>query len=362
MHDVMISYSRKDKEYATMVLAILEQNNIKCWIDYRDAVPGDDFAGSIVRAIKMAKFMVVLLSSNSIASSQVVNEINAAVNNGVAIIPFKMDESSLSDNMEYYLSKTHWLDAITPPLEKHIKHLAEVIKKNVVSDNQAEKTVTAQAIAKGTADKKVCRMMKLDELFELGYTPTTVALQLVENDYINCNGITEENEGTAEQWESFLQDNSETFQYLVNGENKIVGDWSIVALTDEAYEKAMKGELLESELGVENTEMICFPDTYNGYILTFSILPQYRTAANYNLMIESFIAQIEEYSENEIFFSRWCMNVFGREVEAMIKRLGFEYVCDNKVCGKIYSCSFSPLPEHPLLKKHTKLVENYAKK
>jgi hypothetical protein len=132
-------------------------------------------------------------------------------------------------------------------------------------------------------------MVKFGDLIDLGYTAAKIAIQLVENDYINCNGIDENNEGSAEQWESFLQDNSETFQYLINGENKIVGDWSIVALTDEAYEKAMAGELLEAELGIENTEMICFPGTYNGYILTFSILPQYRTANNYNLLIESFI-------------------------------------------------------------------------
>ena len=130
-------------------------------------------------------------------------------------------------------------------------------------------------------------MVKLGDLLDLGYTTARIAMQLVENDYINCNGIGEENEGSAEQWEQFLQDNSDTFQYLVNGENRIVGDWSMVALTDEAYELAEKGELLEADLDSENTEFICFPDFYNGYILTFSLLPQYRSMENYNLIIET---------------------------------------------------------------------------
>lgn len=193
--------------------------------------------------------------------------------------------------------------------------------------------------------------MTFEELVENGHTASSIAIQIVENDYINCNGIEEDNEGTASQWEELLQNNSDTFHYLVNGENKIVGDWSIVALTDEAYALAEKGELLEKDLGSDNTELICFPDAYNGYILAISLLPDYRNSQNYNLLIGSFLRQIEDFAENGIFFRKWCINVFGKEVEALIKRLGFKYICDNKRFGKIYTCSFMPLPDIPLLKK-----------
>ena len=360
MHDVMISYSHKDHQQATMVLGILEKNGIKCWIDYRDALPGESYAGSIVRAIKSAKLLVVLLSSNSNTSGQVLNEINSAVNNGITIIPFKMDDAILSENMEYYLGKTHWLDALTPPIEAHVNKLVKIIQH--YTENDKEKAVATSRTERDPATKKGCRMLKFNDLLELGYTPTTIALQLVENDYINCNGIDEANEGTAEQWEGFLQDNSETFQYLLDENNKIVGDWSIVALTDDAFERAERGDLLEAEIGIENTEMICFPNTYNGYILTFSLLPKHRNMTNYNLIIDSFLRQLEEYAENGIFFSRWCINVFGKEVEALVRQLGFQYVCNNKVLGKIYTCSFSPLPNMPLFKKYPKLMEYYENK
>ena len=203
-------------------------------------------------------------------------------------------------------------------------------------------------------------MMKYQDLINLGYTSTSISLQLVENDYINCNGITTENEGTAQQWEEYLQDNSETFQYLINAENKIVGDWSIVALNDDAFRLAVNGELLESEINLDKTELICFPEFYKGYILTFSLLPQYRNMKNYNLIIDSFLSQLEEYAENGIYFKEWCINVFGKEVEAMVKQLGFKYLTDNKVLGKIYYCKFIPLPDIPVYKKHPKLVEAYS--
>lgn len=361
----MISYSHKDQQYADMIVAILEKNNIKCWIDYRDATPGVNYAGSIVRAIKNSDFVVVILSGNSMESTQVLNEINSAVNNGVMIIPFKLDAAELNDNFEYYIGKTHWLDAITPPIEAHINHLVDTIKRQGAPAKAVEMNAASgqsRSASPSGAHKHSCRMMKFGDLMDIGYTSAKIATQLVENDYINCNGIDENNEGSAEQWEEFLRDNSDTFQYLVNHDDKIVGDWSIVALTDEAYADAEKGELLEADISGDNTELICFPGEYNGYILSFSLLPEYRSMENYNLIIDSFFKQIEEYSRQEIFFKKWCINVFGKEVEALVKRLGFTYVCNNKVFGKIYACNFDPLPNISVLKKYPQLVKNYEEK
>ena len=361
MHTCFISYSHKDSNIAIAIQNILESNDIKCWIDFRDAVSGIDYAASIVHAIKNAKFFVLVLSKNSIESQHVLNEINSAVNAGLTIIPFKVDGSTLNESLEYYLGRTHWLDALTPPLDAHINHLVKRIKNYTDADKKAEESSLSPSIRPShhAANRNECRMLKYEDLLELGYTATSIAIQLVENDYINCNGIGQENEGTPAQWEGYLRDNSDTFQYLINGENKIVGDWSIVALSDESFEEAVQGNLLEEEIDLDKTEMICFPGNYNGYILTFSILPEYRNMRNYNLIIDSFLKQLEVYAENGIFFTRWCINVFGKEVEALVKQLGFSFKTDNRVFGKIYSCDFYPLPKLPLFKKYPELVKLY---
>ena len=300
MHDCFISYSHQDLPTATAIQNILEKNNIRCWIDFRDAMPGIDYAGSIVRAIKSSHFFILVLSKNSSDSSHVLNEINSAVNAGITIIPFKIDEFELNDSMEYYLGKTHWLDALTPPMEHHINLLVSMLqrytnqapKESVVPTSHEDKSISRQ--------HGQCRMVRYEELLELGYTSTSISLQLVENDYINCNGIGTENEGDAQQWEEYLQNSSETFQYLLNDDNKIVGDWSIVALNEETFETAMQGQLLEADIDINKTELICFPGLYYGYILTFSLLPQYRNMGNYNLIIDSFLNQLEAYAENGI--------------------------------------------------------------
>ena len=251
------------------------------------------------------------------------------------------------------MGKTHWLDALTPPIEQHILTLVSMLTKQE-RIAQVPKKEKNQGSAPGE-----CRMATYEELLAMGYSAKSISLQLVENDYINCNGIGTENEGAAQQWEAYLQNYSETFRYLINGENQIVGNWSLVALNRGAFQQAKAGALLEAELDISKTEMICFPGVYDGYILAFSLLPEYRKMKHYNLLIQSFLDQLEEYADNGIFFQSWCMNVFSTEIESLIKPLGFTYLTNNVVYGKIYHCDFMPLPKLPVYQKRPLLVERY---
>ncbi|MDR0312127.1 MAG: toll/interleukin-1 receptor domain-containing protein [Treponema sp.] len=363
MHDVFISYSSQDQKIADAVVNILESQKIKCWIAYRDAEAGDDYAVSIIRAIKASKVCVLILSRESNSSKHVLNEINSCVNNGVSIMPFKISDVLLNEAIEYYLGKTHWLDAITPPLEVHMNKLADRIKTFIDKEQTINVTSSATPITAKTADRKVdrfaTRMVKYEELVGLGYNADTIAIQLVENDYINCNGIGEENEGNAPQWAKFVQNSTETFQFLLNGENKIVGDWSILALNKQMFDEAKEGRLLEKDITYEKSEMIVFPDIYYGYVLAITLLPDYRTMQNYMQIINSFYAQLEIYAENGIFFKEWCMNIFSSEIENLMKKMGFVYLCDNMTFGKIYHQIFIPLPKNPLINKFPKLKQFY---
>jgi ABC-type amino acid transport substrate-binding protein len=71
--------------------------------------------------------MVVIFSKHSNGSPQVMREIERAVNKGLAIIPFRVENVVPSKDLEYFISSCHWLDAMNPPLEKHIGDLAAAI-------------------------------------------------------------------------------------------------------------------------------------------------------------------------------------------------------------------------------------------
>lgn len=134
-HDVFISYSIDDKPIADAMCSTLESKGIRCWIAPRDILPGMDWGGAIIDAIAASHVMVLLLSSNSNTSSQVRREVERAVNKEVIILPFRIENLSLSKSLEYHLSATHWMDASTPPIEKHLEVLAEKIRQLLPVDN-----------------------------------------------------------------------------------------------------------------------------------------------------------------------------------------------------------------------------------
>jgi len=144
-HDVFISYSSVDRTAADTVCSILEQNGLSCWIAPRDITPGVPFAEAILKAIKEAKVFVLVYTQNSNISPQVIKEVDRAVHHGLSIITLRLEEVPMSNQLEYYISDVHWLDAMTPPLEQHIDRLARVVKmllsKDEVKDKDIEKVI-----------------------------------------------------------------------------------------------------------------------------------------------------------------------------------------------------------------------------
>jgi formylglycine-generating enzyme required for sulfatase activity/pimeloyl-ACP methyl ester carboxylesterase len=133
-HDVFISYSIKDKSVADAVCSIMEKDRIRCWIAPRDITPGAPFAEAIIDGIKGSKVFILVYSSNSNQSQQVIKEVDRAVHHGIAIIPLRLEDIPMSKQLEYYVSNVHWLDALTPPLEKHINKLCKVVQLLMTMD------------------------------------------------------------------------------------------------------------------------------------------------------------------------------------------------------------------------------------
>jgi hypothetical protein len=72
--------------------------------------------------------MVLVFSANSNRSPQVLREVERAVSKGLPILPLRIEDAPMSQEMEYYISSQHWLDALTPPLERHLSRLCESVK------------------------------------------------------------------------------------------------------------------------------------------------------------------------------------------------------------------------------------------
>jgi hypothetical protein len=127
-HDVFVSYAKEDKATADALVATLEQHQIRCWIAPRDVLPGQDYAEMLIEAIGDAQVMVLVFSANANDSPHVMTEVERAASKGIAILPLRIEDVAPSKSMEYFISKTHWLDALTPPLEEHLQQLAETVR------------------------------------------------------------------------------------------------------------------------------------------------------------------------------------------------------------------------------------------
>ena len=136
-HDVFISYSSKNKNVADAVVADFEQNGIKCWYAPRDILPGEEWVTAITKALEKSKVLVLIYTDESNNSRQVMNEIAVAFNAGITIVPFKLSNEQMSRELEYYLTRVHWLDAVSKPLKENITALREYIDVIIKAPNAA---------------------------------------------------------------------------------------------------------------------------------------------------------------------------------------------------------------------------------
>ncbi|MGD1108157.1 MAG: toll/interleukin-1 receptor domain-containing protein, partial [Terracidiphilus sp.] len=144
--DVFVSHSSKDKLVADAVCARLEAAGIRCWIAPRDIVAGTSYGESIIDAIHSAKVMVLVLSSNANSSGHIPKEVERAVSNGVVILPFRIEDVAPGKSLDYFIGSVHWLDAMTPPLEKHLDELVETVQKLIPPPTGAQTAPPPKAV------------------------------------------------------------------------------------------------------------------------------------------------------------------------------------------------------------------------
>jgi hypothetical protein len=78
-YSCFISYSSKDDDFARRLHADLQQNGVRCWFAPEDLKIGDKFRTRIDESIRLYDKLIVILTENSIRSSWVEEEVEAAL-------------------------------------------------------------------------------------------------------------------------------------------------------------------------------------------------------------------------------------------------------------------------------------------
>ena len=129
--DVFISYSTRNKLIADAMKQYLQSKGIRCWKAPDDIVEGESWAAAIPRAIKDSQIMVLIWTTDSMNSRQVVNELTIADRARKMIIPFRTEPIEPENEFEYYLAKTHWFDAFGSDNDKDFELLSERVLRNL---------------------------------------------------------------------------------------------------------------------------------------------------------------------------------------------------------------------------------------
>ncbi len=148
---IFISYSSKDQDIAYKICSLLEGENMTCWIAPRDVTGGKSYGREILEAISNAQVVLFIFSENSNRSRHVENEIDNAFNAGKVIIPFKIDQTKISLELQYYLNKTHWIDGCPEPTNA-IDNLKKAIKANLPQTESNDESAAEEVGKEGRYD------------------------------------------------------------------------------------------------------------------------------------------------------------------------------------------------------------------
>ncbi len=94
----------------------------------RDASPDIPAADAIIKAIHESRVMVLIFSAHTNDAQHVINEVEAAVDRGIPGIPFRVESAVPEGALALHLQGRHWLDALMPPLERHLETLGETVR------------------------------------------------------------------------------------------------------------------------------------------------------------------------------------------------------------------------------------------
>lgn len=104
MADIFISYSSLDRAKAEQLIELLTSAGLSVWIDRSGIEAAESWSEVIVEAIDSCKALVVLLSSNSIVSHNVVKELSLASEKRKKILPIDLEPIEIPKSMQYPLA------------------------------------------------------------------------------------------------------------------------------------------------------------------------------------------------------------------------------------------------------------------
>lgn len=110
---LFLSYAREDAEPAEQIRSALEAAGHDVWVDEAGIQGGDRWRAVIVAAIEEADEFVLVLSTHSVGSNNVLAEVQIASEQGTPILPVRLDDAKITGGLRYTLVGLQTIDLHT---------------------------------------------------------------------------------------------------------------------------------------------------------------------------------------------------------------------------------------------------------
>ena len=125
-HDVFISYSSKQCVIANQICQYLKNRGISVWMAPESIPPSSSYPKVINIAIRKCQICLLIFSNTASKSKWVKKEILQAINYDKPIIPFRIEDTTSSDDLDFLLVDTQSIDAF-PIYKEQLPRLLDTI-------------------------------------------------------------------------------------------------------------------------------------------------------------------------------------------------------------------------------------------
>lgn len=124
---LFVSYSRRDSAFVDRLIAALDDQGLRTWLDRSALVGGAVWKASITEAIRDCAAFLIVLSHNSTESENVPKELTLAERHQRPIIPVRFDDCTLAPAMEYDLAELQFVDFCGKTFDVALEELVRAI-------------------------------------------------------------------------------------------------------------------------------------------------------------------------------------------------------------------------------------------
>ena len=266
-YDIFISYSDKDRELARKVYEALKAEGLNCWIAFQDIPHGEVWAKAITQGIKNSKAVLLILTTNSNNSDQVLREIEYADKQKKKLYCYKVEEFSISDAIDYFISSIQQFEAHNIVFEKALERMLSEFRRYLSIKEPIVHTPKKETIDKAQEFFDKGRKFYNEEKYAEAYIPLLQAANLghvmaQNNIGVLFHGGYGINQDYVQAMKWYLKASE---QGLTSAQINIGGLYSNGIGVKQDYAQAMQWYLKAAEQGDTNAQCYIGALYANGY-------------------------------------------------------------------------------------------------